>query len=127
MADQTKKGETSSSDFEVDSQDLHLQSQMKTVRRVDGARVGVTVLALLMGLTVLGVSADALNVYNATNVPQQFFLPLWPDDFDLRPTIALVIGAVFIVVANIVSLFASKVPAVSNPSPHFPFLPPATV
>ncbi len=107
-----------SSEFEVDSQDLHLQSKMRSIRRVDGARVSVTVLALLMGITILGVSADALNVYNTTHVSGDFLLPLWPDDFDLRPTVALVAGAAVVAMANVVSLLCSRVRlvrVVSNP------------
>jgi len=113
----SKKGEVSGSEFEVDSHDFHLQSQIKSLRRVDTIRVGVTVLALLMGITVLGVSADAVNTYNATHVSYDFLLPLWPDEFDFRPTIALVVGATLVVVTNILSLLASKVQSVSFPCP----------
>ena len=109
----SKKGEMSGSEFEVDSQDLHLQSQIKSLRRVDSIRVGVTVLALLMGLTILGVSADTVNSYNSTHVSYDFLLPLWPDEFDLRPTVALVVGATLVVIMNCLSLAASKVQSVS--------------
>jgi len=108
----SKKGEMSGSEFEVDSQDLHLQSQIKSLRRVDSIRVGVTVLALLMGLTILGVSADTVNSYNSTHVSYDFLLPLWPDEFDLRPTVALVVGATLVVIMNSLSLVASKVQSV---------------
>lgn len=103
----------SASDFEVDSQDLHLQSKVKTLRIVDSARVGLTLLALLMGITVLGVSADALAVYDDTHVHHDFRLPLWPDEFNLRPTVALVVGAAIVVISNSVSLLFSKVQTVS--------------
>jgi len=116
----SKKGEISGSEFEVDSQDFHLQSQIKTLRRVDSIRVGVTLLALLMGLSILGVSADAVNTYNATHVSYDFLLPLWPDEFDLRPTVALVVGATLVMVANALSLVASKVQSVSHPPPPPP-------
>lgn len=108
-----------SSEFDVDSQDLHLLSKMKAIRRLDGARVGATVLALLMGVSVLGLSADALNVYNSTHVSHDFLLPLWPDAFDLRPTVALTVGAAIVVAANAASLLCSKVQFVS-PGPALP-------
>jgi len=120
MAGQMKH-EASASDFEVDSQDLHLQSKIRTLHRVDGVRVSLTVLALLMGISILGLSADAVNVYNTTHVSHDFLLPLWPDEFDFRPTVALVAGAVIVVLTNIASLLFSKVRFLRHRTPvHTP-------
>ena len=82
------------SDFESDSADLHHQSRAGLAHRLDGARVGLTLLALLAGITILGVSGNALAVYNGTHLPGDFLLPLWPDQFNLRPTVALTTAAV---------------------------------
>lgn len=101
---------------EVDPQDLHYQKHLKKVRLVDAARVGLTLLALLCGFTVLGTSADTLAAYNSTHLSGDFHLPLWPDQFDLRPTIALVVGSCIVVLANVVSLLFSKVQVVSSNS-----------
>lgn len=110
----------SASDFRADdSNDLHLQSKMKTVRMLDGARVGAAALALLMGLTVLGVSANTLRVYNDTHVAADFLLPLWPDEFNIRPTVALVAGSVVVTVANLVGLCFSQVRFVGPPFPLY--------
>jgi uncharacterized membrane protein len=108
MASQVRD-KTETSDFEVDSQDLHLQSRIKTIRLIDGARLGLTGLALLMGISTMGLGADTLNVYQTTHVSQDFLLPLWPDQFDLRPTTALVVGATIVVLTNIVSVVFGKV------------------
>lgn len=102
--------------FEASSQDLHLQSKMRTIRTVDTARVGVTAAALLMGLSVLGVSANTLRVHHNTNISSDYFLPLWPDEFSIRPTMALVAGSVFVVVSSILSLAFSKVSSVCSQS-----------
>ncbi|KAI4869437.1 hypothetical protein F4820DRAFT_10031 [Hypoxylon rubiginosum] len=99
---------------EVDPQDLHYQKHLKKVRLVDAARVGLTLLALLCGFTVLGTSADTLAAYNSTHLSGDFHLPLWPDQFDLRPTIALVVGSCIVVLANVVSLLFSKVQVLRN-------------
>jgi hypothetical protein len=109
------KNAANTSDFEVDSQDLQMHSKIRTLRVVDGARVSLTALALLAGITILGVSADALAVYDSTHLSGDFLLPLWPDHFDLRPTVALVVGAAIITIINIVSLACSKVKYVSQP------------
>lgn len=107
------KNISQTSDFEIDSEDVRLPPQTHVLRSVDAARVSLTALALLAGITILGVSADALAVYDATHVPANYLLPLWPDAFDLRPTVALVVGSSIVVVANLVSLLFSRVQSVS--------------
>ncbi|KAI0834909.1 hypothetical protein F5Y06DRAFT_144743 [Hypoxylon sp. FL0890] len=99
---------------EFDPHDLEYQRYMKKIRVVDAARIGLTGLALLCGFTILGTSADTLAVYNATHLPGDFYLPLWPDQFDLRPTIALVVGSSIVVFAHLVSLLFSKVQVLRN-------------
>jgi hypothetical protein len=113
--EKSSRSQGSASSFEGDSQDLHLQSKMRTTRMVDSARAGTTLLALLMGLTVLGVSGNTLRVYNDTHVSAEFMLPLWPDAFNVRPTVALVIGSVIVFIANIIALCFSHVGSVSSP------------
>ncbi|KAI0114829.1 hypothetical protein F4814DRAFT_294685 [Daldinia grandis] len=99
---------------DVDPQDHQYQSHMKKLRLVDSARIGLTGLALLCGLTILGTAADTLAVYNATHLSSDYHLPLWPDQFDLRPTVALVVGSTIVVIANIISLLCSKVMVLRN-------------
>ncbi|KXH66929.1 hypothetical protein CSAL01_02300 [Colletotrichum salicis] len=103
------KNVTQTSDFEVDSDDTHYPPHARLLKGVDAARVSLTVVALLMGITILGTSADALAVYDATHVPAGFMLPLWPDAFDLRPTVALVVGSSILIIVNLVSLLFSRV------------------
>lgn len=101
---------TSISDFEAESQDLHLQAQVRSVRRINAARAGTTLLALCMGLATVGVSANSIAVYNNTHVSSSAdelaWLSMWPSSgaFDFRPTVALVAGASVIVLCNIVAL-----------------------
>lgn len=108
------KGLVSTSYSDVDPQEFQYQKHMKKLRLVDSARIGLTVFSLLCGLTVLGTSGDTLAVYNTTHLSSDFHLPLWPDQFDLRPTVALVVGSSILVIANIVSLLFSKVKVVST-------------
>ncbi|KAK0736957.1 hypothetical protein B0T21DRAFT_383042 [Apiosordaria backusii] len=74
--------------------DHHLQSKMNSLRTVDTLRVGATGLALLMSLTLLP--------------------PLWPEHFNIRPTVSLVIGSVFIIVSCVASLCCSKISSLRN-------------
>lgn len=110
------KNELSSSDFEIDNNELRAHSRVRMVSVVHSVRVGMTVLALVAGITILGLSADTLSVYNATHLPADFLLPLWPENFDLRPTTALVAGSAIVTAMNAVSLLASKTRFVSIPT-----------
>ncbi|ORY69913.1 uncharacterized protein BCR38DRAFT_420398 [Pseudomassariella vexata] len=117
------KDQASATDFEVESQDLHYQSQLRSIRLVDSIRVGLMAVALLSGLTILGTSGDALAVYNTTHLSADFYLPLWPDQFDLRPTVALVVSSAIVVLTNIISLVFSKVDMLRNRTPvHTPLM-----
>ncbi|KAI1085870.1 hypothetical protein F5B20DRAFT_575370 [Whalleya microplaca] len=115
-----QKNPTSTSEVEVDPHDIQYQRHVKQVRLVDSARVGLTGLALLCGIAVLGTSGDTLAIYNATHLSSDFNLPLWPNQFDIRPTIALVVGSSLVVLANIVSLLFSKVKTLRGRAWHTP-------
>ncbi|GKT53347.1 hypothetical protein ColTof4_05528 [Colletotrichum tofieldiae] len=103
------KNVSHTSNFEIDAEENRDSSEARILKAVDTVRVSLTALALLASITVIGVSADALAVYDATHVPAHYLLPLWPDAFDLRPTVALVVGSSIIIIANIVSLLFSRV------------------
>jgi hypothetical protein len=83
-----------------------------TARITESVRLGLTILTLLMAMSIVGTTADSLAVYNKTHVADDFLLPLWPVQFNLGPTIALVTGGSIIILSNTMSLIGSKVPAV---------------
>lgn len=113
------KNEITSSCLEVDSHDQYLRKKIVAVNIIDGARVSITGLALLCGITILGMSANAISVYNSTSLAEAGWLSIWPASLDLRPTIALLAGSCLVTIANIAGLLCSKVPHVS---PATPFL-----
>jgi hypothetical protein len=92
---------------------IHQQKTEKLARVVESARLGLTVLALLSAITIVATAGDALAVYNTTHLSQEYLLPLWPMDFNMGPSVALVTCASIIVVASAASLLVSKVSAVS--------------
>jgi hypothetical protein len=106
------ESQSSVSNFD-DERELHLEPKMKTIGMVDAARVACTALALAASITLVGLSADSLAIYNRTHVAVDFFLPLWPANIDIRPTTALVVTSTIAVVANIVSLLVQKMSSVS--------------
>ncbi|KAK4225509.1 hypothetical protein QBC38DRAFT_482735 [Podospora fimiseda] len=98
-----------SSSSTYNAEDPHLQSKMKQLQTLNSALLGLNSLSLLMGLTILGVSANTLKVHHRTSLPEQeYFISLWPEEFNIRPTVALVAGSVFVVLSNVISLVCGK-------------------
>jgi len=85
-----------------------------TVRMVESVRLGLTLLGLLTAITIVGTSGDTLMVFNSTTLAGDFNLSLWPTDFDLRPTVALVTCGAIVLLASAISLAFSKIPATRN-------------
>lgn len=106
------KHEISSSDFEGDHHELQTHPNIRLANAVHSIRVTGTILALLAGIVTLSLSADTLAVYNTTHLPPDYLLPLWPENFDLRPTHALVAGGGIVTAMNALSLFASNTQSV---------------
>jgi len=90
------------------------QKSTKMARVAESVGMGLTVLALLAGITTVVTAADALAVYNTTSLPGEYLLPLWPADFNSRPSVALVVCGTIIILASAASLVHSKVSAVSS-------------
>ncbi|QSZ34973.1 hypothetical protein DSL72_007835 [Monilinia vaccinii-corymbosi] len=76
------------------------------------AHVAITAIGALFGLGIMATSADALRVFHATHLGSEFHLPLWPQSFDLAPTIAGVVCGALVVAMNCVALVGQLVPAV---------------
>jgi hypothetical protein len=111
------KPEFASDYQEFETRDFGYEKRQRTARIVESIRFSFTLLALLAGLTILGTSADTLSVYNKTHSRADFIISLWPAEFDIRPTIALIICSTIIFVTSTVSLVVMKVPAVSLAPP----------
>jgi hypothetical protein len=114
------KAFSTSESLEVDERDTHLENKVKLLCIIDSTRQGLTLLALLSSITILGVSASSIAVFNATHLPADFLLPLWPDNFNLQPTVALVVGSAVVVATNTVSLLFSRVQFVRPYYAHTP-------
>jgi hypothetical protein len=108
------KTQIQTSDFEVDSPRMESYNKLRMLDAVDGARTALTALALCAGVTVLALSADALSVYQATHAPAGSLLPLWPDEFDMRPTVAFVACGAIVVCANLASILGGRLSFVST-------------
>lgn len=109
MATGNPQPKRSASGFESDADSLAAQFFSRKVHLIESIRQGLTVLALCCGITALALASHTLSVYRWTHLPDEYLLPLWPDSFDIRPTVALIAGSSIVVVASIISLVASRV------------------
>jgi hypothetical protein len=98
---------------EFETRDAGYEKKIRVARTVESVRLGLTGLAFLAGISIVGVVGDTLSVYNTTHLGEDYLLPLWPSDFDIRPTISLVICGAIVLLASAVSLAVSKLPPVS--------------
>jgi hypothetical protein len=67
-----------------------------------------------MALSIVGTSGNALFVYNRTHVGRDYYLPLWPYNFELGPEVALVAGGGVMVLCDLLSLVSSRVALVGS-------------
>ncbi|KAH7041310.1 uncharacterized protein B0I36DRAFT_358493 [Microdochium trichocladiopsis] len=104
-----EKTQASGSEFEVSSQEQSGQYVDKRSKTFDAIQVALSSLSLLCGLVVLGTSSSVASVYSSTHLPIELDLPLWPEDFDIRPTNALIAGGVLVAVVNFVALAFAKI------------------
>jgi hypothetical protein len=103
------------SDFrEYESSDDGVPKATGPSKAIESARLGLALLALLCSITILGTSGHTLSVYNKTHLGQDFFLPLWPNEFDARPSVALVTCASIIVLSSLIGLIAAKLPFINS-------------
>lgn len=83
----------------------------KSLGVVESARLAVTILVILLGITVLSCSADVVSEYNKTHLSADFLLPLWGEQ-DIRGEIAILVGGAVVIFVSGVGLFVEKLHAV---------------
>jgi len=97
---------------EFDTHERAAQKSATTFRILESVRQGLTVLTLLFGLSIVGMTSDLLAVYNRTNSGDAEILSLWPIAINVGPDVALLTGASVIVFTNMISVIFSKVPSI---------------
>ena len=110
---------------EFETREASFDKNARATRAAESVRLALMALALLSGLTIVGTSANTLAVYNKTHIGTDFLLPLsgvWPSEFDIRPTIALVTAGSIIALTSAIALIASKTSSVRNTLPSLSHL-----
>ncbi|KAK2630070.1 hypothetical protein QTJ16_000890 [Diplocarpon rosae] len=90
------------------------QQRTGAARLVESVGLGLMVLALASSIAIVATAGDTLGVYNKTTLGPEFPLALWPRDFDLRPTVALVTCGTIMTLCSVAFLLATKVPVIKN-------------
>lgn len=112
-----------SPEYHESSQFDHNERHPGPSRALEAGRMGLSILALASAVGILATSAHNLKIYNDTHVSNEFLLPLWPFEFNLGPSIALVACGSIMIVAAAMSLLAGKIPSVRPPYITRPNLP----
>lgn len=77
------------------------------------AQTVITGLVVAMSIAILGTAAHTLDVFNKQQTSNPWWLPLWPQHFDVNGTKGLIASAVVTLVLSGVFLVMSVVPYVS--------------
>ena len=89
---------------------------LRRVRILQYVRLGLCAISIALSTTVIACEGHALHVYDATHLKSEWWLPLWPQHFDLRPSVTLLVGSAIVLVASLTYVVISLIPSVSLPS-----------
>lgn len=87
----------------------------RLLRIVDWSRIALALLLITAGSAAVGCEGHALYTYNSTHLSNEWFLPLWPQHFDLRPSVGILTGASVVIFTSCVYLMCAILPAVREP------------
>lgn len=96
------------------STDMEESTFLKRNRLIHWARFGLSVLITIAAIAAVACEAVPLRHYNDTSKWSSDDLPLWPVNFDLRPTIAALACGCVITALNLVYVVAALLPSVST-------------
>lgn len=82
------------------------------------AQTILTALVVVFSIAVLGTSAHTLDVFNKQQTSNPWWLPMWPQHFDVHGTKALVASSVVTFTLSSAFLIASFLPSVRPPVPN---------
>jgi hypothetical protein len=90
-------------------------SYLSTTTLLRRIRLGLSLLIFAVSVAIIACESDALRHYYASHLSSQWWLPLYPNHFDLRPTKALLTCASIVAGITLIYIGASVIPSVSIP------------
>lgn len=82
------------------------------------AQTALTGLVIVFSLAVLGTSAHTLDVFNKQQTSNPWWLPLWPQHFDVHGTKALIASSVIALTLSSAFLIATFLPSLQLKQKH---------
>jgi hypothetical protein len=90
-------------------------ASLRKIRIIDWGRIVISLLLIAAGSAIVGSEGHAIYTYNSTHLSNEWFLPLWPQHFDLRPSIGTLVGGAVVVFTSCLYLICAILPAVGAP------------
>ena len=81
------------------------------------AQTVITGLVIVFSIAILGTSAHTLDIFNKQQTSNPWWLPLWPQHFDVHGTKALIASSVIALTLSSAFLIATFLPSVRSPTP----------
>lgn len=106
-------GKTSSSPTVKEDFGKNDNNGLRQLQMLHWTRVALSVLVVGAAAAIVGCEGHALHTHNTTRLPAEFFLPLWPQNLDLRPTVAILAGGTVIMALGLFYLLVAILPSVS--------------
>ena len=88
---------------------VNVRGMVWSMNTLENISIGLTVFALIASICITATSGNSLASYHASTSGADFGLPLWPQDFTIRPTVALVACGAVSMFFSFVSLYATAV------------------
>ncbi|KAL1594036.1 hypothetical protein SLS59_009067 [Nothophoma quercina] len=82
------------------------------------AQTVLTALVIVFSIAILGTSAHTLDVFNKQQISNPWWLPMWPQHFDVHGTKALIASSVIALVFSSAFLIATVLPSLQLKQKH---------
>ncbi|KZM20413.1 uncharacterized protein EKO05_0007021 [Ascochyta rabiei] len=82
------------------------------------AQTILTALIIVFSIAILGTSAHTLDVFNKQQTSNPWWLPMWPQHFDVHGTKALLASSIVTLVLTSAFLVASYIPSLNLKQKH---------
>lgn len=75
-------------------------------------RIGLCMVVFALAIASIGAEGHPLRYYNKTVRYEEMHLPLWPENLELRPTIALITCGIIISLQSLIYVVVALLPSV---------------
>lgn len=89
---------------------------LKRSHHLRWAQLALSVVCFSSALAIIGCQAVPFQHYQSTSGYEEAGLALWPLNFDLRPTIAILSSGCIIAMLDLIYIVAVLIPSVSRPA-----------